>query len=310
MKEELEMLLKKQQYRLVGNHGAVKLCHWMSQSLLKDRNCYKQDFYGIESHRCLQMTPVVDKCTQKCLFCWRVQGFESDKCEWNDPERVMDSLLEEQRSLVSGYRGDPRCSEEMWGESLEPRHVAISLAGEPTLYPHLGDLIGECHDRGMTTFLVTNGTNPRALEELDPLPTQLYVTVAAPNKEVYRRVCAPLIDDGWEKLMETLELLPSLDTRTVVRHTLVQGLNLGWEDQYSKIDEKADPQFIEPKGYVFVGSSRNRLSLSNMPSHQTVSEFSKRIAARLGLDILNEKSDSRVTLIGERGADTRLPSLG
>lgn len=309
MKEELEMLLNKQQYRIVGNHGAVKLCHWMSQSLLKERSCYKQDFYGIESHRCLQMTPVVDKCTQKCLFCWRVQGFESDEGDWDDPGAIIDSLLEEQRSLVSGYKGDPRCSREMWEESLDPKHVAISLAGEPTLYPYLGELIEECHSRGMTSFLVTNGTNPDGLEDLDPLPTQLYVTVAAPNKEVYRKVCAPLIKNGWEKLMETLELLPSLDTRTVIRHTLVQDLNLGWEDQYSALDGKADPLFIEPKGYVFVGGSRNRLSLSNMPSHQTISEFSKRIATRLGLEVLDEKSDSRVTLIGEEGTDPRIPCL-
>lgn len=100
--------------------------------------------------------------------------------------------------MVSGFGGDPRCSKEMWLEAREPKQVAISLSGEPTLYPMLGDFIELCKRRGMTTFLVTNGTTPEILEKLDPLPTQLYVTVAAPNEEVYKRICVPRIPDGWE----------------------------------------------------------------------------------------------------------------
>jgi wyosine [tRNA(Phe)-imidazoG37] synthetase (radical SAM superfamily) len=45
------------------------------------------EFYGIRSHRCLQMTPVVDQCTHNCLFCWRVQGFERKEEQWREPRR-------------------------------------------------------------------------------------------------------------------------------------------------------------------------------------------------------------------------------
>ena len=124
--------------------------------------------------------------------------------------------------------------------------------------------------KGMTTFLVTNGTLPEALEKLDPLPTQLYVTLAAPNPEVYKRLCVPRIPDGWERLMRTLELMPSLSTRTVIRHTLVKEWNIGWEDEYARLDALADPTFIEPKGYVFVGDSRRRMRMANMPSHAEI----------------------------------------
>jgi tRNA wybutosine-synthesizing protein 1 len=189
----------------------------------------------------------------------------------------------------------------MFEEARNPNQVAISLAGEPTIYPRLGELIDVCRKRGMTTFLVTNGTFPEALKELDPLPTQLYVTVAAPNEAVYKRLCVPRIADGWSRLMQTLELLPSLGTRTVIRHTLVQEWNIGWEEQYAKLDEVANPLFIEPKGYVFVGESRKRMSISNMPSHKTVQDFASRLASILDIDVLKERPDSRVVLLGERG---------
>jgi tRNA wybutosine-synthesizing protein 1 len=177
------------------------------------------------------------------------------------------------------------------------------------MYPYLGDLIALCHRRGMTTFLVTNGTFPEVLEKLDPLPTQLYVTLAAPNPEVYKRLCVPRIPDGWERLMRTLELFPSLDTRTVIRHTLVKEWNIGWEDEYAKLDSIADPTFIEPKGYVFVGDSRRRMSMSNMPSHAEIREFSAKLGERLGMNILKERKDSRVLVLGEDKSELKIPGI-
>ena len=187
----------------------------------------------------------------------------------------------------------------MWEEARQPNQVAISLSGEPTLYPHLGALIELCHRRGMTTFLVTNGSVPRALESLDTLPTQLYVTLAAPNEELFDRICVPQSSNAWSNLMETLRLLPSLETRTVIRHTLVKGWNLGWEDEYAALDRIAEPMFIEPKGYVFVGDSRRRMTMENMPSHLEVREFSRRLAEKLSMDVLKEREDSRVVLVGD-----------
>jgi tRNA wybutosine-synthesizing protein 1 len=309
MKQDLRGILEKQQYRLCGEHAAVKLCHWMKESMLRGRTCYKQDFYGIRSHRCLQMTPAVNDCTHNCQFCWRVRGFESTVTKWQEPEVVLDACIEHQRKLVTGFKGDPRCSRQMWDESREPKQVAISLAGEPTMYPYLSDFIALCHRRGMTTFLVTNGTFPEVLEAMDHLPTQIYVTVAAPNEEVYRRVCVPRIPDGWERLMRTLEIFPSLSTRRVIRHTLVKDWNMGWERDYARLDAIAEPMFVEPKGYVFVGGSRARMSMDNMPSHKDVLEFGSRVGAELGMTVLKDKADSRVCALGATGTDTKIPGL-
>lgn len=302
-------LLTKQQYRLHKDHAAVKLCHWMRQSLIHGRSCYKQDFYGIQSHRCLQMTPAINECDHMCQFCWRTQGHDFHVDEWSEPGEMLDALIAHQRKLITGFNGDVRCSKERYEESQNPNMVAISLAGEPITYPYLSDFLKECHSRKMMTFMVTNGTYPKELEKLDVLPRQLYVTVAAPNEEVYRRTCRPKISDGWKRLMATLELMPSLDTRTVIRHTLVKDMNFGWVREYSKLDSAADPDLIEPKGYVFVGGSRTRLSMSNMPSHQEILEFSKELGDKVGMEVLKEKSDSRVTLLGPKGIETNVMRL-
>lgn len=307
MRKEKKEVLEKHGYVLTGEESGVKLCHWVSEKLINGRACYKEDFYGIECHRCLQMSPNVDFCNQQCLFCWRYQDYQKrDRIEFDDPEEIVEKSIEAQRNLVTGFKGDDRCDLEMWEEAREPNQVAISLAGEPAIYPYLDQLIEEYEKRGMTTFLVTNGTRPDILEDLDTLPTQLYVTLAAPNEDVYDRLCVPKTPGLWDKLMDTLELFPSLDTRTVVRHTLVKDWNIGWEDEYLKLIRKADPMFVEAKGYVFVGDSRTRMSMENMPSHKLIKEFAKKEADLLGLDIIAEKEDSRVCLIGEKGNDTKL----
>ncbi len=55
----MKSLLERQQYRFVGKHSAVKICHWTKQSLTGIDTCYKETFYGINAHRCVQMSPSV-----------------------------------------------------------------------------------------------------------------------------------------------------------------------------------------------------------------------------------------------------------
>lgn len=304
MDTDYKALLEKQQYRICGEHAAVKLCHWAKESITGRRNCYKQDFYGITSHRCLQMTPAINECSHRCSFCWRVQERDYEVSDWMEPKDMLDCLIENQRMLITGYKGDSRVTREAFEEASNPDQVAVSLAGEPITYPYLSDFFKECHRRSMTTFLVTNGTYPDRLEALDELPCQLYVTVAAPDKKTYTEICRPKIGDGWELIMDTLDLLPSLDTRTVIRHTLVDGLNFFDIEGYAELDRRADPDLIEPKGYVFVGGSRQRLSMTNMPSFDKVRQFSSDLGELVGMEILKEREDSRVVLLGSPGIET------
>ena len=305
MDPERQEVLERQGYRIVGEHSGVKLCHWTKASLTKGVGCYKQTFYGIESHRCLQMTPTVDSCNLGCIFCWRTQEWGSNSlAEADDPREIVEGSLEAQRLLLSGYKGNPNVSPERFLEAWHPTNVAISLTGEPTLYRRLGEMIDEFKSRHMSTFLVTNGTTPGVLRRMwdeGRLPTQLYVTVAAPNKEIYRKLVVPKSETEWEKLTETLALLPELPTRTVIRHTLVDGWNLGWEEEYAALDAIGRPMFIECKGYSFVGESRLRLREENVPSHASIRAFSERLADLCDYKVAAEREESRVVLLTPDG---------
>jgi wyosine [tRNA(Phe)-imidazoG37] synthetase (radical SAM superfamily) len=137
-------------------------------------------------------------------------------------------------------------------EAMYPNHAAISLDGEPLLYPHISGLVEEFRNRDMTTFIVSNGTLPKVINTMDSLPTQLYVTLPAPNESLYKKVCRPMIKHGWRNLMDTLGQLNSLSCRTLVRLTAIKNLNLneGLIEDYVKIIKNANPHFFEIKGFT------------------------------------------------------------
>ncbi|WP_297464348.1 4-demethylwyosine synthase TYW1 [Thermococcus sp.] len=312
MPEEIANLFKKQHYALVGRHSSVKLCHWLKESLKHDRFCYKQKFYGIASHRCLQMTPVTAWCTHNCIFCWRpMEGFLGTELPqpWDDPAFIVEESIKAQRKLLVGYKGMPGINMKKFEEAWNPRHAAISLSGEPMLYPYMGDLVEEFHKRGFTTFIVTNGTVPERIEEMkkeDKLPTQLYVSLTAPDIETYNRVNVPMIPDGWDRIKQTLELMNGLPTRTVIRMTLVKGENMGNPEGYARLIKMANPMFVEAKAYMFVGFSRNRLTINNMPRHEEIKAFAEELLKYLpGYHLEDEYRPSRVVLIMRDDVDPK-----
>ncbi len=310
MPTKLREKLEKQGYHLLGERGGYKACQWQKKSLLNGDTCYKEKFYGIESHRCLQMTPVVDKCTQNCEFCWRVTP-QDVKVSWNQttvrsdevlpPVELLDQTVMANLRSLGGYNPEAgaKVSPEKYLQARDPKHVAISLAGEPTLYPFLSDFIEEIHRREMTSFLVTNGTTPDTLAELT-LPTQLYITLAAPDRETHTRLLRPKIPDAWERLRESQELLNSLDCRTVNRLTMVAGHNMHDIRSYTKQILIGEPDFIEVKGYMHLGSSRDRLGRSNAPTHNDIRAFSEKLAALTSYYLVDEQIESRVVLLSRK----------
>ncbi len=289
-------------YRLVGpsKHSAVKICSWTKEAIRGMNFCYKQKFYGISSHRCLQFTPALPFCTHKCVFCWRDINITYPK--WigpvDDPKVILDEAIEAQRELLMGFKGNPSVDPKIFEEAMNPNQTAISLAGEPTMYPRLPELIDETKRRKMTSFLVTNGTIPEMVEKLlDHQPTQLYVTLTGPNEEVYKRTSRPMIKDGWQRLLKTLSLLKEFDCNTVIRLTLVKGFNLVKAEGYAKIIAKYEPKFVEAKAFMSVGYARQRLPYESMPLHDEIRKFAEEIAKRSGYKIKDEKRDSRVVLL-------------
>jgi tRNA wybutosine-synthesizing protein 1 len=298
---------------MVGGHSAIKSCRWLHNTLVHDRPCYKERFYGISAHQCIQMTPAAFSCTMRCLFCWRAQSGDSG-LEWeeasmsayDDPESVVEGCVNVQVKLLSGYKANPKVDLEKYREAFKPRHAAISLAGEPTLYPKLGELIQAFHRKGFTTFLVSNGTNPAALRDLDEEPTQLYISTCAPDRKTFLEICRPRIPRAWERLKQTLALLPSFKCPTVLRMTLARHVNMKTPDLYAAHVERANPTYIEPKAYMHVGFSRLRLAYANTPSHQEIRNFSAALAERTGYRMLDESVESRVVLLSRLEVPIRL----
>ncbi len=297
--DKVQKVLEKQGYRFVGRHSACKICEWTRKSLVDEDFCYKQKFYGIQSHLCCQMTPSIF-CVNRCVFCWRDTSLTTKASfgkKVDEPKDIIEGCINAQRKLLSGFGGNDDTNLKKFKEAQDPKYFAISLTGEPTLYPELDGLLSELKKQKRCSFLVTNGLFPKSLEKLENLPVQLYVSVDAPNKKVYDKVDKPLMKDSWKRFNKTLEILPSLNTRKVLRLTLVKGLNMTDFESYAKLIRKANPDFIEVKAYMFIGHSRLNLTLKNMPLHEEVVEFSKKVSEATELKIIDEKENSRVVLL-------------
>ena len=297
--EKLKKILKKQHYEIVGKHSAVQICRWTKNSLRNEGVCYKEQFYGINSHLCCQMTPAVMWCQNKCLHCWRaIELTIDDKLtgKLDSPKEIIDGCILAQRKLIKGFKILPKTKDKSpsrvnmkkWEEAQEPTQFAISLSGEPTLYEKVGELIEELRRRGKTSFLVTNGLYPEKIKELmekKQLPTQLYVSVNSPNKKLYVPFHRSSKKDAWEKLNESLSLFPGLKgkTRTVFRMNLVKDLNMKPEyaKEYAEMIKKYQPLIVEVKGFMSVGFARQRLGYDKMPTNEEMKNFIKLIEKEL-----------------------------
>lgn len=301
--------LEKQHYRFIGEHSAVKTCTWTKKALRNKGVCYKSRFYGIQSHRCIQMTPSINFCDMDCLYCWRERNNSAFDIV-DEPKQLLDNAIQAQRKLLCGNLGDARTDKKKMEESKKPLHVAISLNGEPLYYPLLSEFILEIKKRGMTSFLVTNGQMPSVLEKIE-LPTQLYISLDASNPELQKKITRPMHADSWQRLMRSLDILASLKgkTRTALRLTLVKGINDIEPEKYAELFRKANPDFIEVKSYMYVGASRKKLQIENMPYHEDVRAFAQQLEKYCNYAITDEQRISRVVFMTAPHSAERFLSL-
>ena len=306
--DSLKKMMEKQGYHFVGRHSATKTCEYTKSSLKKGgKVCYKCQFYGIRSWRCIQATPAIG-CNLACAFCWRIipeeVGIKWNELNalgsWDDPDAIVEGLIKEQRRLVSGFKGMADVDQKRWNEANDPAHVALSLTGEPLFYPRMSALLEAFHRRGISTFLVTNGTMVHALKALTVMPTQLYVSIQAPDREVYEKTVRPKTLNAWENFQKFLEVFATLKTRRVFRLTLVKGLNMLNPEGYAELIGKGRPDYVEVKGFVYVGGARGaerNLSYEQMPNKEEILEFAKRIAELSGYRFVDYHESSKVALL-------------
>lgn len=263
--------LTKEGYRIIGTHSAVKLCRWTKNQMRGRGGCYKHTFYGITSYQCMEATPSL-ACANKCVFCWRHHK-NPVGTEWrwkeDEPEYIVDEAVELHRAMINEMRGVPGVMPERLADAINgPHHCALSLVGEPIMYPRINEMMRALHMRRISTFMVTNAQFPKEIAALDPV-TQLYVSVDASNKESLKAIDRPLFKDYWERFTGALLEMSRKRQRTVYRLTLVSGWNMNEIEGYAELVEAGLPDFIEIKAVTYCGKSdASSLTMENVPWHK------------------------------------------
>jgi len=254
----------------------------------------------------MQMTPYLG-CNFHCIHCWRLhsndrpgitwQEFPPTIKKWDDPSFIIDECIEQRKLLLSGFGGHEKVDKKKFEEALKPTMMTASLTGEPLLYPYISEMVEEAKKRSVLTFIVTNGSLPKVLENMDNLPFRLYISIYGPDKSTFVKIARPMVQDAWRKVNQTLELFPSLDTKKVFRILAIKGWNMKNIRGYAKLIEKSQPDFVEVKSYEWVGESQKRLPQGAMPFMEDVREFAKRIAEETSYEIKDEFEPSGVILL-------------
>uniref|UniRef100_A0A8C5E2Q1 tRNA 4-demethylwyosine synthase (AdoMet-dependent) n=1 Tax=Gouania willdenowi TaxID=441366 RepID=A0A8C5E2Q1_GOUWI len=245
--------------------------------------CYKHTFYGIESHRCMETTPSL-ACANKCVFCWR-HHTNPVGTEWlwkMDPaEKILEEAMEKHQNMIRQFKGVPGVLPERYQEGLAIKHCALSLVGEPIMYPEINTFLRLLHSQRISSFLVTNAQFPQEIRNLVPV-TQLYVSVDASTKDSLKKIDRPLFKDFWPRFLDSLRALGEKRQRTVYRLTLVKAWNVEEMQSYSELIALGQPDFIEVKGVTYCGeSSASTLTMANVPWHQEVVAFVRQLADML-----------------------------
>ncbi len=87
----------------------------------------------------METTPSL-ACANKCVFCWRHHS-NPVGTEWkwrtDSPQEILDGALKEHYAMVKQMNGVPGALEERLREASQVKHCALSLVGEPIMYPEI-----------------------------------------------------------------------------------------------------------------------------------------------------------------------------
>lgn len=306
----------KKGYGIVGNHSGVQICLWNKKSIKGHRGCYKVKFYGIDAHRCAQMAPALAWCNEGCTFCWRpmewMKKTKFEESEVDEPELIIAETVKERKRLLSGIGGAEKINKLKFDEGFKrfPSHWAISLSGEPTIYPKLAEMIKQLRENKevKTIFLVTNGQEPDRLHELvkkDALPTQLYISLAASNEKEFKKTNRSVYKDGWTRLKKSLKLMATLPCRKVIRLTIIKGVNDLEQmlPEFATLIERSKADFVEVKSYMALGFSRKRLGPKYMAYPEYLMPWTEELVGHMpNYQIIDEDTQSQIILLKRKNS--------
>jgi tRNA wybutosine-synthesizing protein 1 len=139
----------------------------------------------------------------------------------------------------------------------------------------------------------------RLIDE-DALPTQLYLSTNASNKKMFAIINRPRYKDAWERWQKSLELLSEMNTRTVLRMTVIRNYNdtKSNVDEFARMMERGNPHFIEIKSYMHIGMSTQRLENSDMLEMNEIRNYSNLLCKSMNkFSVMDESEISRIVVL-------------
>lgn len=199
----------------------------------------------------------------------------------DQPELIVEQAIENHQNMIKQFKGVPGVKADRFEEGMAVKHCALSLVGEPIMYPEINRLLKLLHHREISSFIVTNAQFPEEIRSLEPV-TQLYVSVDASTKDSLKKIDRPLFKDFWQRFLDSLTALAEKQQRTVYRLTLVKAWNVDELKAYADLVKLGKPDFIEVKGVTYCGeSSASTLTMANVPWHEEVVHFVQELADML-----------------------------
>jgi tRNA wybutosine-synthesizing protein 1 len=110
----------------------------------------------------------------------------------------------------------------------------------------------------------------------------------------------PKYKDAWDRWQKSLELLSEMDTRTVLRMTMIRNFNdlTNSVNEFADLVKRGNPHFIEIKSYMHIGMSTQRLERSDMLEMDEIRGFSDLMRNSLGtFSIMDESEISRIVVL-------------
>ena len=83
-------------------------------------------------------------CANKCVFCWRHHKNPVGR-EWrwktDDPNFIVEEAIKTHIQMIKETKGIPGVRMDRWEEAHTVRHCALSLVGEPIMYPRIDEFL-------------------------------------------------------------------------------------------------------------------------------------------------------------------------
>lgn len=188
----------------------------------------------------------------------------------DQPEFLISESIKKHQNMIKQCKGVPGVVPERYEEAFNVQHCALSLVGEPIIYPQINRFLDLLHEQKISSFMVTNAQFPKEIRELKTV-TQMYLSIDAATPESLKKIDRPVFPDFWQRFLDSVDALREKGQRTVFRLTLVKEWNMEELKGYGDLILRGRPDFIEVKGVTYCGNNKaSSLTIKNTPYHEEV----------------------------------------